>query len=108
MPCVLTLMTYAFFACARYIEPALAKQVAEGDACPITLKAMEDINPTFVPRALKPLRMNATTSREAASKDKGKGKMIVASEKPKSSTLHNFFSVYLVLLVSMVVWFILC
>ncbi|CCL98226.1 uncharacterized protein FIBRA_00220 [Fibroporia radiculosa] len=40
------------------LEASLAKQVAEGDACPISLLPMEDINPTFVPRVLKPIPKN--------------------------------------------------
>ncbi|TFY56272.1 hypothetical protein EVJ58_g7740 [Rhodofomes roseus] len=45
------------------IEPALAKQVAEGDACPISLLPMDDINATFVPRALKTIPLNVKDAR---------------------------------------------
>lgn len=38
--------------CSRDLEPALAKRVAVGDACPIDLIDMEDINPNFKPRAI--------------------------------------------------------
>ena len=38
---------------ASYIESSLAKKVAEGDVCPVTLLPMEDINPTFVPRTAR-------------------------------------------------------
>ncbi|CDO70975.1 hypothetical protein BN946_scf184830.g7, partial [Trametes cinnabarina] len=56
-----------------HIEPSLAKRVAEGDACPITLLPMEDINPSFIPRALKPIPMNAVTP-AGHRPDKGKGR----------------------------------
>ncbi|PIL23267.1 hypothetical protein GSI_14577 [Ganoderma sinense ZZ0214-1] len=77
------------------IEPSLAKAVAEGDTCPITLLPMEDINPGYVPRALKPIPMNrqghgasASTSTSStcvavARPDKGKGRAKEGpSEKP--------------------------
>ena len=72
----------------RYIEPSLAKKVAEGDACPVTLHAMEDINPTFVPRALKQIPLNNMSS---DTKRKGKEKMTVP-EKARSATILTFFS----------------
>ena len=46
------------------IEPTLARQVARGDACPITLLPMDDINPTFEPRALKALPLNVQDARK--------------------------------------------
>ncbi|PSS36962.1 hypothetical protein PHLCEN_2v1178 [Hermanssonia centrifuga] len=73
-----------------YIEPVLAKEVAEGDVCPITLLPMEDINPTFVPRALKPIPMNSMNLPRSDAR-KGKGKMILP-EKAKSTSLLTFFS----------------
>ncbi len=76
----------------RNIEPSLAKAVAEGDACPISLLPMEDINPGYVPRALKPIPMNrqgTTTSASTglamgvARPDKGKSRAKeVPPEKP--------------------------
>ena len=95
---------------SRYIEPPLAKQLAEGDVCPITLLPMEDINPTFVPRALKPIPTNTTSSyvTNYTVKGKAKARMGVASEKPQNSSLLNFFSVYLLLLVSIMAWFATC
>ena len=75
----------------RYIEPSLAKQVAEGDACPISLLPMEDINPGFVPRALKTIPMNSAPT-SVARPDKGKGKAKEPpSEKPSSVSLLKFF-----------------
>ncbi|CAL1699692.1 unnamed protein product [Somion occarium] len=74
----------------RYIEPSLAKRIAEGDACPITLLPMEDINPTFVPRALKPIPMNILLSSKSDAKGKGKAKALF-SEKANSTGILNFF-----------------
>ena len=86
----------------RNIEPSLAKAVAEGDACPITLLPMEDINPGYVPRALKPIPMNrqghrgasASTSTSSASvavarPDKGKGR--AKEGPPEKPGLLKFF-----------------
>ncbi len=79
----------------RYIEPSLAKQVAEGDACPISLLPMEDINPGFVPRALKTIPMNtlsAAMRTPVARPDKGKSKAKeLPSEKPSNVGLLKFF-----------------
>jgi len=56
----------------RNLSPSLAKQIAEGDACPISLLPMEDINPTFIPRAMKAIPMNRQTlSRSHKGKEKG-------------------------------------
>lgn len=66
----------------------MAKKVAEGDACPVTLEFMEDINPTFVPRALKQIPLNNMNS---DTKRKGKEKMAVP-EKARSATILTFFS----------------
>lgn len=83
----------------RHIEPSLAKQVAEGDACPISLLPMEDINPSFVPRALKAIPMNVVTLASSAHRpDKGKGRAKdpapAAAGKHGASAagpLHRFF-----------------
>lgn len=57
------------------IEPSLAKKIAEGDACPITLLPMHDICPSFKPelrvRALRDLPVAFTQHNR---KDKGKAK----------------------------------
>ena len=41
------------------MDPVLAKQIALGDVDPVTFLPMDDINPDFVPRALKPLPLAA-------------------------------------------------
>ena len=69
---------------SRHIEPSLAKQVATGDACPISLLPMEDINPSFVPRALK---LAPTTGVARPDKGKGRAKELI-SEKPKIGRAH--------------------
>ena len=67
---------------------------------------MEDIHPAFVPRVLKELRVNTMGERGTIAKDKGKGKMVVAvAEKPKSTNLLTFFSVYLFVLLSILAVF---
>ena len=62
------------------LEPELAMKLALGDVDPISLLPMEDINPGYVPRALKvpPLNLGCT--------DKGKTK------KSASEGLLDFFS----------------
>lgn len=72
------------------MEPILAKQVAEGEVCPITLLPMEDINPTFVPRALKPIAMNAPAVSKSDAKGKGKAKAQMP-EKASSTSILDFF-----------------
>lgn len=73
------------------IEPTLAKQVARGDACPITLLPMDDINPTFVPRVLKSIPLNVQDARKqdggratGSRKDAGKGTVRILSFFSKS------------------------
>ena len=63
--------------------------MAEGDVCPITLLPMEDINPTFVPRALKTIPLNKLSSDSA--KRKGKEKMTIP-EKARNDSILTFFS----------------
>lgn len=75
----------------RDIEPSLAKQIAQGEACPVTLLPMEDINPTFIPRALKPIPLNNLVTDKPEGKWKGKGKTRVP-EKANSTSLLTFFS----------------
>lgn len=72
------------------MEPFLAKQVAEGEVCPITLLPMEDINPTFVPRALKPIPMNAPAVSKSDAKGKGKARAQLP-EKANSTSILDFF-----------------
>ncbi|KAF8965047.1 hypothetical protein BDZ97DRAFT_811241 [Flammula alnicola] len=54
------------------MDPVLAMDIALGDADPISHLPMKDINPGFVPRALKPL---PTVSNSPVKSLKGKGKM---------------------------------
>lgn len=53
------------------MNPILAKKIALGDADPITGLPMEDINPSFIPRVLKPLPVMANSPSQST-KNKGK------------------------------------
>jgi len=53
------------------MNPILAKKIALGDADPITGLPMEDINPSFIPRVLKPLPVIANSPSQST-KNKGK------------------------------------
>ncbi|KAH8119685.1 PIN domain-like protein [Phellopilus nigrolimitatus] len=68
----------------RDLDPSLAKRIAEGDACPISLADMEDINPSFTPKAIKPLPLQ---SRDTNSTKTPKGKQLA-----KGVGLLSFFS----------------
>jgi hypothetical protein len=60
---------------ASDLEPSLAKKIALGDADPVTLLPMRDINPNFVPRALKrvpPVSSELIQTVKGKSKDKEK------------------------------------
>jgi exonuclease-1 len=70
------------------IEPSLAKMVALGNADPVTLLPMEDINPTYIPRAVKALPLVSDSINR--SKDVGNGK---APDKPPNGIL-NFFGTF--------------
>ncbi|OJA20216.1 hypothetical protein AZE42_02134, partial [Rhizopogon vesiculosus] len=70
------------------IEPALARKLAKGDVDPVTLLPMIDINPSFVPRMVKPLPFQANVVNRPSSV-KGKGK---AKAEPESGGLLNFFA----------------
>lgn len=65
------------------MEPVIAKRVSAGDADPVTLLAMEDINPGYVPRV--PLK---TTFLDVSAKGKGKA---LPSGKTASEGILNFF-----------------
>jgi exonuclease-1 len=69
------------------MDPILAKQIALGDADPITRLPMDDINPGFVPRVLKPLPLVANNADQPV-KSKGKSK---GRESLPSGGLLNFF-----------------
>ena len=55
------------------MDPILAKLIALGDADPVTGLPMNDINPDFAPRILKPLPLVANSASQSA-KNKGKGR----------------------------------
>ena len=67
------------------IDPILAKQIALGDIDPVTRLPMEDINPSFVPRALKPLPLS-TNSASRSPKNKAKGRA-----SPATGGILSFF-----------------
>lgn len=54
------------------MDPVLATQIALGDVDPVTRLPMDDINPSFVPHALKPLPLAANNASRSP-KNKGKG-----------------------------------
>ncbi|KAG6888721.1 hypothetical protein C0992_007630 [Termitomyces sp. T32_za158] len=62
------------------LDASLAKKLAMGDVCPVSLLPMEDINPSFVPCA-KPHSV-------AKRPDKGKGK---GTQKPAKEGILSFF-----------------
>lgn len=69
-----------------HMDPIDAKRVSAGDADPVTLLAMEDINPGYVPRV--PLK---TTFIAVSTKGKGKA---MPSGKSASEGILNFFGAY--------------
>ncbi|KAI0066882.1 hypothetical protein BV25DRAFT_1255804 [Artomyces pyxidatus] len=70
------------------MEPALAKRVATGEADPCTLLPMEDINPSYVPRSVKPLPLKPQDlNRSSSSKEKGK-----QNAKSSSVSILNFLA----------------
>ena len=69
----------------RNLDAALAKKIAEGDACPISLQDMEDINPSFSPKALGTLPLQRRDLNTPVCKRKGK-------EPNSRSGILNFFS----------------
>jgi hypothetical protein len=65
----------------RNLDPLLAKKLALGDVCPITLLPMVDVNPGYMPRALKslPVVMNTAERKQSgAEADKAKNKSILS------------------------------
>jgi exonuclease 1 len=77
------------------MDPEDAKKVALGNADPVTLLPMEDINPTFVPRV--PLNLNILNY---APPDNGKGKVKGAGKSASEGSLLHFFGVYIVIMYS--------
>ena len=70
----------------RDITPAVAKLIATGDADPNTRSPIEDINPSFAPRVVKPLPFKSHDLN--SSEPRGK-----KDEKPNAASILNFFSV---------------
>ena len=69
------------------MDPILAKKIAVGDADPVTHLPMEDINPGFLPRVLKPLPPVANdASQSMKNKSKAKGR-----ESLPTGGILNFF-----------------
>ncbi|KAG6899331.1 hypothetical protein C0993_011185 [Termitomyces sp. T159_Od127] len=64
------------------LDASLAKKIARGDVCPVSLLPMEDINPSFVPSS------NSTSAAKATRPDKGKGKAV---ENPVKEGILSFF-----------------
>lgn len=69
------------------IDAALAKKIAQGDVDPVTLLPMNDINPRFVPRVLKPIPFIENTPTR---KDKRKG-TVKANDKGSAGGILSFF-----------------
>lgn len=69
------------------MDPILANQIALGDADPVTHLPMDDINPGFVPRVLKPL-LHVTNSANQSEKHKDKGQ---GRESLPSGGILSFF-----------------
>jgi len=68
------------------MAPAVAKQVATGEANPNTRLPIEDINPSFAPRTTKPLPFKSHDLN--SSKSKGK-----KAEKLNGANILGFFGV---------------
>jgi len=72
------------------IEAILAKEIARGDVDPVTLLPMEDINPNYIPRAVKvPLTLNIT-KHSGRSQDHGK-----RTDKSCNTGILSFFCVFI-------------
>lgn len=68
------------------IDPVLARSIAVGDTCPISHLPMTDIDPGFIPRAIKrPLSRVAVSPMKSK---KAKGKM---RESPPRGGILSFF-----------------
>ena len=67
----------------------MAKQVAIGDICPISLLPIVDINPAYVPRTLKPLPLLLNCGTPVTSE-----KSMMKQVAPKT-TLNDFFREYI-------------
>jgi exonuclease-1 len=68
----------------REIAPAMAKRIATGFANPNTHLPIEDINPSFAPRAIKPLPLKSHDLNSSESKGK-------KAEKSNGASILSFF-----------------
>jgi exonuclease-1 len=68
----------------REIAPAVAKRIATGFANPNTHLPIEDINPSFAPRAIKPLPFKSRDLNSSESKGK-------KAEKSNGASILGFF-----------------
>ncbi|KAL5506871.1 hypothetical protein ACEPAH_6327 [Sanghuangporus vaninii] len=66
------------------VEPSLAARIARGDACPITLSDMEDINPSFMPQP--------TRARTLQRHDANRGGTPDPKPSRKKGSLLSFFA----------------
>lgn len=67
----------------REIAPAMAKRIATGFANPNTHLPIEDINPSFAPRAIRPLPLKSHDLNSSESKGK--------AEKSNGTSILGFF-----------------
>ena len=74
------------------MDPVLAKQIALGDVDPVTRLPMDDINPGFLPRALKPLPLAAN---RASGSPINKGKERASSATGGILSFFGWFSLSL-------------
>ena len=73
----------------RELEHSLARQVAIGDVCPISLLPIVDINPAYVPRSLKPLPLLLNGGTPVTSEKS------MTKQAASKATLHDFFREYI-------------
>lgn len=78
---------------SRDIDPILAKSIAEGYHDPTTRLPMKDINPGFVPRALRTnRRVSNSPIRNPTAKGKGKGRQSLPTPgKAPAGGILSFF-----------------
>ncbi len=68
------------------LQPEVARKIAEGDYCPISLAEMKDINPSFIPRPIKSLPLQ----KQDINADDVEAKNLVKAKTPTKGLL-NFF-----------------
>lgn len=79
---------------SRDIDPAVAKSIALGNHDPATHLPIRDINPDFLPRALKPLHIDTNTL-STSSKGKGKARQSLPTPGKSSAGILSFFGMFL-------------